>query len=104
MIDTNALLSIGFSIVAGFSNVVQIPHGAVPTKPEDLRRLVMGGPPPVPAINLHLVDRRGTQFSIRNGSVDGFSCGNATRVHGGVRRGDGRIKVHSFRSVVHWRA
>jgi hypothetical protein len=72
MIDTNALLSVGFSLVAAFADVVKIPDG-IPTKAEDLQKYVVSGPPPIPATDLYLVDRRRRQFWIHDGAVYSFS-------------------------------
>src|SRR5438128_2155971 len=72
MIDTNALLSFGFSIVAAFTNVVEIPNGAVPTRVEDLRKYLVRGPPVAPSFYLHLADRRGTEFGVEHGAVVSF--------------------------------
>ena len=61
MILTNALLSIGFSIVSNFTNVVPVPADAVPTSVEDLREFVILCPPYVLVpLQLSLVHRRGT--------------------------------------------
>lgn len=70
MIETNLLLSAAFSIVASFSNVVSIPHGAVPTSPADLRKYALIG---WSSIDLYLADRRGTEFWVRNGVVYRYS-------------------------------
>jgi hypothetical protein len=73
MIATNELLKIGFAIVAGFTNVVQIQRGAVPTTAADLAKFVAGGPAPVPSTSLYLLDRRGNEFWIKDGTVYQFS-------------------------------
>jgi hypothetical protein len=72
MIETNALLIIGFSLIAGFSNVVHIPDGAVPTKVEDLQKCVVGSPHS--PVDLYLVDKLGREFWIRDGVVARFCC------------------------------
>jgi hypothetical protein len=85
MIDTNALLAIGLSIVTNFSDVVQVPNGAVPRTTQDLAKFVVGGPPPVPSTDLYLVDRRGTQFRLRNGTVHSYSSPMSYKEHGASR-------------------
>src|SRR5271157_5827328 len=67
MVLTNALLSIGFSLIANFTNVVPVPADSVPVRAEDLRQFVVGtyrSP-----VDLHVVHRRGTIFGIRDGVV-----------------------------------
>src|SRR5258706_6030121 len=71
MVDTNALLSIAFTLISNFTNVVPLSPKAVPQKPEDLQGYVIGSPnSPVDA---HLVGRYGTEFWIRRGAIHGYS-------------------------------
>ena len=44
MIDTNQLLSIAFSLIANFTNVVHVPREGVPHSREDLQKLVIEEP------------------------------------------------------------
>ena len=64
---TNALLSIGFSLVANFTNVVPVPKALVPTRVQDLRAYEIGsGSWPV---DLNMAHKRGTYFEIKHGVV-----------------------------------
>jgi len=77
MVDTNALLSIAFSMIAGFSNIVEIPHQAVPTGPQDLQTFTIGSPnSPIDVVLLH---KKGTRFWISRGSVYSFSTPGSYR-------------------------
>jgi hypothetical protein len=67
MIQTNLLLSIGFSLVSNFTNVVPVRPEAVPTKIDDLKHYVVGSPNS--PIHLYLVDRQGTEFWLDGGVV-----------------------------------
>src|SRR6185295_13042536 len=67
MIATNALLSIGFSIISNFANVVPIPEGYVPQSRSDLQAVVVGSP--YSPTDLYLIHKRGTSFWIRDGVV-----------------------------------
>jgi hypothetical protein len=67
MVDTNALLSIAFSLIANFTNVVQVPSDAVPQNPADLSKFVVGSPSS--PTDLYLVHRKGTAFWISGGVV-----------------------------------
>src|SRR5438477_12788280 len=70
MVATNELLSIGFGIIASFTNIVRIPSDAVPTKPDDLKKYVVGSPRS--PVDLLLVHRDGTRFWITDGAVSWF--------------------------------
>jgi hypothetical protein len=75
MFDTNALLSIAFSMIASFTNIVEVPPEAVPTQPGDLQRCVIGRPGSGPGSALHLIltHRKGTEFWIGNGAIYAYS-------------------------------
>jgi len=64
------MLSIALSIVSNFSRVVEIPHGAVPTTTNDLRKYFLSNPDR--PTDVYLVDRRGPEFWIHAGSVEEF--------------------------------
>ncbi len=70
MIDTNALLSVAFSLIANFTNVVPVPSDAVPQYPADLAKCVVGSPSS--PTDLYLVHKRGTEFWINGGVVYRF--------------------------------
>src|SRR5258706_751083 len=72
MVDTNALLSIAFSMIVNFTNIVEVPPNAVPQKPDDLVRCVIGSP----SSPIHLILRHhsGTEFWIGHGAIYGYSC------------------------------
>ena len=67
MVDTNALLSIAFSLITSFTNVVSVPSDAVPHDRADLTKILVGSPSS--PTDLYLVDRKGTEFSISGGVV-----------------------------------
>jgi hypothetical protein len=70
MVLTNALLSIGFSLVSNFANVVEMPAEVLPRRVEELREYFIGDPHS--PIDLYLVHRGGTMFGIRDGAVTMF--------------------------------
>src|SRR5882724_1541289 len=70
MILTNALLSIGFSLIANFTNTIAVPCEQVPTRIEDLREYSIGGVSS--PTDLVLVHRRGTVFDVKHGAVTRF--------------------------------
>lgn len=72
MVDTNALLSIAFAMIADFTNVVHVPPSAVPQKPDDLVMCVIGSPSS--PVELYLVHRKGTEFRIARGVVQSYRC------------------------------
>jgi hypothetical protein len=72
MIDTNAILSIAFTMLANFTNVVPVPQDALPRKAEDLQQCLILPSPECVAI--HLVHRKGTSFTISYGAVTAYSC------------------------------
>src|SRR5438876_619504 len=99
MVDTNTLLSIGFSIVANFANVVEIPDHASPASLGDLRKYVVGSPRS--PVDLFLWDRRGTRFWIEDGAVHRF-CTPGSYRDSSVRSGSqfqGEPKVASDDAV-----
>ena len=67
MIDTNALLSIAFSIIANFTNAVYIPAHSVPQSTNDVEayRVARHMYP----VDVYLRHRQGTEFWIINGAV-----------------------------------
>jgi hypothetical protein len=67
MIDTNTLLSIGFSLLAQFTNVVRLPTDVVPQQPGHLQRYLIGTPNS--PIDLFLAHSGGTSFLISHGIV-----------------------------------
>src|SRR5439155_16999861 len=67
MIDTNALLSIAFSLIANFTNVVPVPSDAVPQSAADLNKCIIGSPKS--PTHLYLVHQKGTEFWIDDGVV-----------------------------------
>jgi hypothetical protein len=67
MIDTNQLLSIAFSLISQFANVVEIPPDHVPTSQKDIIKLTIGSPGS--PLDTYLVTRRGESFWIWNGIV-----------------------------------
>jgi len=75
MLDTNTLLSIAFSIIANFTNIVEVPPWGVPTKPGDLQRCIIGRPGSGPgsAVHLILTHYKGTEFWIRDGAIYAYS-------------------------------
>jgi hypothetical protein len=70
MINTNLLLSIGFSIVSNFANVVHVPPGLVPRAPEDVSKAIFGNPSS--AAYLFVVHKRGSRFRVNEGVVQSF--------------------------------
>ena len=70
MVATNELLSMGFGIIASFTNAVQVPVDSVPTKKADLQRYVVGSPRS--PVDLFLVHRDGTRFWVTDGAVTWF--------------------------------
>ena len=67
MVDTNTLINIALTIIANFTNVVHVPENAVPKDSGDIVHQVVGGPRD--PTDLYLVDKKGTEFWIRNGVV-----------------------------------
>ena len=67
MIDTNALLSIAFSIVSNFTNAVYIPPHSVPQNTSDLE--AFGVARHLYPVDVYLRHKKGTQFWIINGAV-----------------------------------
>ena len=70
MVDTNALLSIGFAIVANFTNIVHVPPAEVPTTINDLQKYIVGSPNR--PIDLSLQLKNGAYYWIFEGVVQGF--------------------------------
>jgi hypothetical protein len=72
MVDTNALLSIAFSLIANFTNVVEIPPDQVPQSPADLSLCIIGSP--MYPTDVILVHTNGTRFTINHsGGVNGYA-------------------------------
>ena len=71
MLDTNTLLTIAFSLISNFTNVVSIPPDAVPQSPADLERCPIGSPSS--PIHLFLTGTKGTEFSILGGVVSRYT-------------------------------
>src|SRR5437660_852324 len=72
MFDTNALLTIAFSIISNFTSVVAIsPLTPIPQKPEDLSFWHIGGPRT--PVWMYLVHRQGTLFWIGRGAVEAYA-------------------------------
>ena len=67
MIDTNALLSIAFTLISNFTQVVEVPYHAVPQKTADLESCLIGSPSS--PCDLYMVHRKGTEFWIADGVV-----------------------------------
>jgi hypothetical protein len=68
---TNALLSMGFSLVANFTNVVPVPPDLVPTRVDDVRAYEIGsGSWPV---DINMASKRGGYFEIKHGVVIEYS-------------------------------
>jgi len=70
MIDTNQLLTIGFALLAHFTNVVHMPPEPVPQSPNDLQQYRIGSPNS--PTDLFLVDRAGANYWISGGIVKRF--------------------------------
>ena len=75
MIDTNALLSIAFSLIASFTNNVPIPPNAAPTSTNDLKGWVHGLPSR--PLDLALFEKRGNHFWVLDGVVQGYESPNS---------------------------
>ena len=67
MVDTNQLLSIAFTLISNFTNVVEIPTDHVPTRRQDLVKLVVGSP--VSPVDIYMAHRLGDEFWFRDGIV-----------------------------------
>lgn len=70
MTDVNALLKIGFALVAQFTNVVDVPPWAAPQSTNDLEAFVAGDPHS--PVDLFLMHKKGSYFWIRDGVVHGY--------------------------------
>lgn len=70
MVDTNQLLSIAFTIISSFTNVVHIPPDRVPQDRADLQKIVIGSPHS--PLDLWLVHKRGDEFWICDGVVQQY--------------------------------
>jgi len=71
MVNTNELLSIAFSLIANFTNVVHVPPEGVPHSPADLTRIVLIHP--TTRFDLYLAQREGYEYWIRDGVVQGYA-------------------------------
>ena len=65
--DTNAILSVAFAIIANFTNVVYVPPQAVPRSENDLGAYQIGRR--YFPLDLYLKHKQGNQFWIREGAV-----------------------------------
>jgi hypothetical protein len=65
--DTNALLSIAFSLVAAFTNIVHIPSREVPIGTSDLNKYLIGSP--TSPADVFLFHKNGSSFEVRDGTV-----------------------------------
>lgn len=70
MVDTTQLLSIAFTLISNFTNVVEIPADHVPTCREDLKDIVVGSP--FSPVDIYMVHRLGDEFRVRNGVVTDY--------------------------------
>jgi hypothetical protein len=72
MFDTNQLLSVAFTLIANFANIVGIPQQAVPQHASDLQKCIIGrgGAP----IFIYMVERTGVEFGIDHGVVCRYSA------------------------------
>src|SRR6185369_9482790 len=75
MLDTNQLLSIAFSLIANFTNVVHVPPQGVPRSRADLTRI--GIINPTTRFDLYLLQREGYHYWIRHGVVQGYASPNS---------------------------
>ena len=70
MIDTNTLIGAAFSLIAAFTNVVQVPANSVPQKMDDIEKHAVN--PTIPTALL-VRSRSGVTYSLLNGVVNGYS-------------------------------
>ena len=70
MIDTNQLLSIAFTLISNFTNVVEIPGDHVPTRREDLKEIVVGSP--ASPLAIYMAHRLGDEFWLEHGVVQQY--------------------------------
>jgi hypothetical protein len=87
MVDTNALLSVAFSVMAAFTDAVNVPHGPAPARKEVLLEYRLGTPEWIPAGEMYLADRQWRRFWIRDGAVWRFSCLESYRDNRGATSG-----------------
>ena len=71
MVNTNELLSIAFSLITSFTNVVNVPPQGVPHSPADLTRIGLINP--TTRFDLYLAQREGYEYWIRDGVVQGYA-------------------------------
>jgi hypothetical protein len=71
MIATNALLSAAFSLIAAFTNTINLQRDA-PTSVDDLQRFVIGGVRR--PTDVYLATKQGAEYWIANGVVYSFAC------------------------------
>jgi hypothetical protein len=71
MVNTNELLSIAFSLITSFTNVVNVPPQGVPHSPADLTRIGLINP--TTRFDLWLVQREGYEYWIRDGVLQGYA-------------------------------
>jgi hypothetical protein len=70
MVDTNALLSVAFSLIANFTNIVHVPPAAVPQSASGVESCVIGTP--YSPVDVYIRHRKGTEFWISDGIVEQF--------------------------------
>lgn len=70
MVDTNALLSIAFSLIANFTNVVYVPPEDVPQSTNDLLTYGIGSP--YSTVEVGMRHKAGTGFVIVDGAVQTY--------------------------------
>ena len=71
MVNTNELLSIAFSLITSFTNVVNVPPQGVPHSQADLTRIGLINP--TTRFDLWLVQREGYEYWIRDGVLQGYA-------------------------------
>jgi hypothetical protein len=71
MVNTNELLSIAFSLITSFTNVVNVPPQGVPHSSGDVARIGLINP--TTRFDLYLAQREGYEYWIRDGVVQGYA-------------------------------
>jgi len=75
MIDTNAILSIGFALVSNFTSVVTVPQSALLTDTNCLEKYVVGSLHS--PVDLSLFDKKGNRFWIWSGVVQAYESADS---------------------------
>lgn len=70
--DTNALLSIAFSVISNFTSQVPVPPASIPQKADQLEEFSVGRP--FFPFDMYLRSKGGGEFWIRNGAVGVYRC------------------------------